>query len=72
MVPIPLLRINISVEIQSIIAETTVQQHFVNIEKVPIAVTYVFPVNANSAIYDLTIQSGNKTIVAKVVEKAEA
>jgi Ca-activated chloride channel homolog len=71
-VPLPLRHTDVKGEISGFVASVQVTQHFGNPYKKPIEAVYVFPLPHRSAVYDMTIQVGKRTIKGVVKKRVEA
>jgi Ca-activated chloride channel family protein len=69
---LPLKSTDVNVEISGVIADVTVKQTYTNTGKSTIEAIYVFPASTRSAVYDMVMQVGDRTIVAKIEEKKKA
>ncbi|MEM7658599.1 MAG: VIT domain-containing protein, partial [Bacteroidota bacterium] len=68
----PLQHTSASVNISGIIADVTIQQVYQNTGSRPIEAEYVFPASTRAAVYAMQMQIGDRTIEAKIKEKATA
>lgn len=71
-VVLPLKHTDVQAEVAGFVASVQVTQHFQNPSKKPIEAIYVFPLPHRSAIYDMTIQVGKRTIKGIVKKRQEA
>lgn len=68
----PLKSTNVSVAINGVIAEVTVQQRYHNAGTRPINGKYVFPASTRAAVHGMTMRIGNHIITAKIKEREAA
>jgi Ca-activated chloride channel family protein len=68
----PLKHTDVKAEITGFIARATVTQEFVNKAPDTIEAVYVFPLPHNSAVDDMTIQVGDRTIKGTIKKREEA
>lgn len=68
----PLKETNVSVNINSIFAETFVTQTYSNEGQEPINASYVFPASSRVTIHGMKMEIGDEIITAKIKEKEEA
>ena len=71
-VRLPLLKTDISADIEGDTAAVTVVQTFVNPAPAPLNATYLFPLNKDAAVHAMTMEIGNEIITAKIARKPEA
>ncbi len=69
---LPLLKSDLSVDIQGDIATVQVQQVFVNPSDDPMSAEYLFPLNQKAAVYAMQMRVGDEVIEAEVQKKHEA
>ena len=65
-VRLPLLKTDISADIEGDTAAVTVVQTFVNPAPAPLNATYLFPLNKDAAVHAMTMEVGNEIITAKI------
>lgn len=68
----PLKHTDVKVEISGFIARVNVTQEFENPLKEKIEAVYVFPLPANSAVDDMTMVVGERTVRGKILRREEA
>ena len=68
----PLKHTEVRVEISGILARVTVAQRFENSFEHPIEAVYTFPLSHKSAVDDMTIQVGDRTIRGVIKRREEA
>lgn len=71
-VDLPLLKSDLSVDIQGDMATVQVRQEFLNPSKKPISAEYLFPLNQRAAVYAMQMQVGDEVIEAQVQKKHDA
>jgi Ca-activated chloride channel homolog len=71
-VAFPLRSTDVSVNISGVIAEVAVKQLYANMGSGAIDAVYIFPASTRSAVHGMTMRIGDRTIEAKVLERAEA
>ena len=69
---VPLRGINIEGNVTGNICQWQVSQSFINLEKTAIEAVYTFPLPTDAILHELIIETGEKTIKAKIEEKEEA
>ncbi len=69
---LPLLHTEAEVNISGVMADVLVAQVYKNNGDTPIEATYLFPASTNAAVYAMKMTIGNRTIDAKIEEKAKA
>jgi len=69
---IPRIENNINVQINGMIANTQMEQLFINDSSEPIEVTYIFPLNHNAAVNDMYFIVNDRIIESKIKEKSQA
>jgi len=69
---LPLKATQVDVRIAGVIAAVTVTQHYRNEGQRPIEARYVFPGSTQSAVHAMTVQVGERRIVAQIREKQKA
>ena len=69
---LPLKSTQVDVRIAGVIADVTVTQHYRNEGQRPIEARYVFPGSTAAAIYAMNVRLGDRLLVAKIREKAQA
>lgn len=70
--PMPNLNTIVNVNIEGMIASTTVDQHYINDTNEIIETIYIFPLSANCAVRDMEMIIGDRHIKGEVEEKVEA
>ena len=70
--PLPLRHTQVFAELSTHVAQVTVTQEYRNDFDRPIEARYVFPLPENSAVDDMQIHVGDRTIVAEIQERAQA
>lgn len=70
--PLPLRHTQVFAELSTHVAQVTVTQTYRNDFERPIEARYVFPLPENSAVDDMQIQVGGRTIRAEIQRRAEA
>ncbi len=70
--PLPMLDSKLEVTIRGPIIEVIVTQRFANRGDQATEATYIFPLPADAAVSAMWIQTGGKTVHAKVAKRAEA
>ncbi len=68
----PLKHTKVKADISGFLARVTVQQEFTNNFNQPIEAVYIFPLSENSAVDDMTMKIGSRTIRGKIKKKEEA
>jgi Ca-activated chloride channel homolog len=68
----PLKNTNVKAEISGFISRVKVTQEFENKFNEPIEAVYVFPLPSNSAVDDMTMKIGERTIRGKIMKRDEA
>lgn len=68
----PLKSTNVKADISGVIADVEVEQAYTNSGKVPIEAVYVFPASTRAAVHGVEMRIGQRVIVSKIAEKAEA
>lgn len=71
-VNVPLKHTNVKAEISGFLARVKVQQEFVNNFSEPIEAVYTFPLSQDSAVDDMTMTIGSRTIKGKILKREEA
>ena len=69
---LPLKSTQVDVRIAGVIADVTVTQHYRNEGQRPIEARYVFPGSTAAAVYAMSVRLGDRLLVAKIREKAQA
>jgi Ca-activated chloride channel homolog len=69
---VALLDVAINADIRGHHSCVTIKQKYQNQESTPIEVTYLFPVQDRSAIFQFKVHSGDKVILGEVKEREEA
>ncbi len=69
---LPLQSTSATVNIAGVIADVRINQVYKNEGKNPLEAIYVFPASTNAAVYAMEMTIGDRTIVAKIKEKAKA
>jgi Ca-activated chloride channel family protein len=68
----PLKSTDVSVNVVGVIADVVVTQRYVNEGESPIHAKYVFPASTRAAVHGLTMQIGDRRVVAKIQERKAA
>jgi Ca-activated chloride channel homolog len=68
----PLKQTNVKAEISGFLSRVRVTQEFENKFNEPIEAVYVFPLPQNSAVDDMTMKIGERTIRGKIMKRDEA
>ncbi len=68
----PLKNTNVKAEISGFLSRVKVTQEFENKFTEPIEAVYVFPLPSNSAVDDMTMKIGERTIRGKIMKRDEA
>lgn len=68
----PLKNTNVKVDISGFLARVTVVQEFENNFNEPIEAVYTFPMSQNSAVDDMTMKIGDRTIRGLIMKREEA
>jgi len=71
-VSFPLLKSDISVDIQGDLSTVTIEQTFVNPLSTPVHATYLFPLNKDGAVFEMIMDVGDERIRAQIMEREEA
>ncbi|MCX4247572.1 VIT domain-containing protein [Paraliomyxa miuraensis] len=71
-VPLPLRHTDVQADLRGHVAEVRVRQTFHNAAKRPIEVVYTFPLPENSAVADMRMTIGERTIHSEVHERKAA
>ncbi|WP_300069291.1 VIT and VWA domain-containing protein [uncultured Ruegeria sp.] len=71
-IDMPLLKSDLSVDIQGDLATVQVRQVFANPSDAPMSAEYLFPLNQKAAIYAMQMQVGEEMVEAQIQHKAEA
>ncbi len=69
---LPLQSTSATVNIAGVIADVRINQVYQNEGGNPLEAIYVFPASTNAAVYAMEMKVGDRTIVAKIEEKAKA
>lgn len=69
---LPLEATRADVKVAGVIADVAVTQTYRNDGEVPINARYVFPASTRAAVYGMKMTIGNRVIVAKIKERAQA
>ncbi len=69
---LPLKSTSVKTSIAGFIADVTVTQLYANTGDIPIEAIYVFPGSTRAAVHGLTLQVGERRIVAQIKKRAEA
>jgi Ca-activated chloride channel family protein len=69
---LPLKSTSVRVNISGVIADVVVTQVYKNEGKRPIEAIYVFPASTRAAVYGMKMTIGERTIVAKILEREAA
>ena len=70
--PCPLKATDVNAEISGFLARVTVAQKFTNDLSEKIEAVYVFPLPQNSAVDDMTMKIGDRTVKGKIKRREEA
>lgn len=70
--PLPLKSTQVSAVIAGVIADVTVTQTYANNGQLPLEAIYVFPGSTRAAVHGLTLQVGERRIVAEIKKRVEA
>lgn len=68
----PLKHTSVKTDISGFLARVTVTQEFENSFSVPIEALYTFPLSQNSAVDDMTMKIGTRTIRGKILKREDA
>lgn len=68
----PLKHTSVKADISGFLSRVTVTQEFENKFEKPIEAVYVFPLPQDSAVDDMTMKIGNRTIRGKIMKREEA
>lgn len=68
----PLKNTSVKADISGFLARVTVTQEFENSFSEPIEAVYTFPLSQNSAVDDMTMKIGERTIRGKIMRREEA
>ncbi len=68
----PLKHTKVKTDISGFLARVTVEQEFENNFNQPIEAVYTFPLSENSAVDDMTMKIGSRTIRGKIKKREEA
>lgn len=68
----PLKHTRVKTDISGFLARVTVEQEFENNFNQPIEAVYTFPLSENSAVDDMTMKIGSRTIRGKIKKREEA
>lgn len=71
-VALPLRNTDVRAHLRGVVAEVVVTQRFVNSNPVALDAVYTFPLPENSAVTDMRMVVGARTIVAEVRERGQA
>ena len=69
---LPMLKSDLSVDIQGDMATVQVRQVFINPSNVPMSAEYLFPLNQKAAVHAMQMQVGDEVIEAQVQQKRQA
>ena len=69
---LPRFENKINISINGMVADTQMEQLFINDSSEPIEATYVFPLNHNAAVNDMYFIVNNRIIESKVKEKRKS
>ena len=69
---LPLESTSVDVNISGVIADVTVAQVYKNEGRNPIEAVYIFPASTRAAVYGMKMTIGERTITAKIRERAQA
>ena len=68
----PTLRVDVDADVRGDLASVTVTQTFVNPTDMPMSATYLFPLNEDAAVYEMTMEVGEEILRARIDEVREA
>jgi len=68
----PLQKTEVAVQISGTIADVIVHQVYANQGSTPIEAKYIFPASTRAAVHGMEMKIGERTITAKIQEKAQA
>lgn len=68
----PILKNDISADIEGDLANVTVRQTFINPTATPLNASYLFPLNKDAAIYSMEMVIGSERVVSIIKKKDEA
>lgn len=71
-VDMPLLKSDLTVDVQGDMATVQVRQVFANPSDLPMSAEYLFPLNQKAAVYAMQMQVGDELVEARIQRKAEA
>jgi Ca-activated chloride channel family protein len=71
-VAFPSLKVDVDVVLDADLATVTVVQTFVNPFEHPMNATYLFPLHARAAVYEMVMEVGDERLRAEIQERAEA
>lgn len=71
-IPVPLKNVEITSKVIDFVTEVVINQKYVNQEKNPIEVVYMFPIEESAAVTKFEAEVDNRTIVTDVKSKNEA
>jgi Ca-activated chloride channel homolog len=69
---LPLKSTSVNVDISGVIADVTTIQVYENLGSRPLEAIYVFPASTRAAVYGMKMQIGERTITARIKERAAA
>ncbi|XP_053216007.1 von Willebrand factor A domain-containing protein 5A-like [Podarcis raffonei] len=69
---VPLQSISVAVAIKGFVADVVSELHYKNEEKIPLEVEFVFPLDADAAVYAFEGLMGETKIEAQIMEKEQA
>jgi len=70
--PMPLKSTQVSAVVAGVIANVTVTQTYANNGQLPLEAIYIFPGSTRAAVHGLTLQVGERRIVAEIKKRTEA
>jgi Ca-activated chloride channel family protein len=70
--PLPLKTTKVSSTLAGVIADVTVTQTYANNGQIPLEAVYIFPGSTRAAVHGLTLQVGDRRIVAEIKKRTEA
>ncbi|XP_030043485.1 von Willebrand factor A domain-containing protein 5A isoform X2 [Microcaecilia unicolor] len=71
-IPVPLKGISVDVQVKGFVADVSATLKYKNEEQNPLEAVFVFPMDADSAVYSFEALVDGKRIVAEIQEKKEA
>ena len=71
-VELPLMKTDLSAEIEGDLATVTVVQSFLNPAQAPVNATYLFPLPEEAAVYGMEMRTGDEVVTAVIHRREEA